>query len=49
MKLNNGIDEFSKEAAPKTTPIIKTASPIKMPNDAHAPARQPLSEEILST
>jgi hypothetical protein len=42
-------DELSKVAAPKAIPIIKIASPIKMPKVAHAPARHPLSEAIAKT
>jgi hypothetical protein len=48
-KLNVDGDELSKVAAPKATPIIKIASPIKMPTEAHAPARHPLTEAIAST
>ena len=48
-KLNMDGDELSKVAAPKATPIIKTVSPIKMPTDAHAPARHPFTEAIANT
>ncbi|WP_162785854.1 hypothetical protein [Polynucleobacter necessarius] len=49
MKLNVDGDEFSKVAAPRATPIIRMASPIKIPSDAQAPARQPLREAIVNT
>jgi hypothetical protein len=48
-KLNKDGDELSKVAAPKATPIIKIVSPIKIPNEAHAPARHPYTEANANT